>query len=89
MFKTMYTFWLKSKNSNNELIKLNLWSIDNIRLFKILSSTNLSYIIYNLNHASVKTIKTVRSNYSLESLMSLFLLLSFTNTILVLLVTWL
>lgn len=88
MFKTMYTFWLKSKNSNNELLKINLWSLDNIRLFKILSSTNLSYIIYNLNHASIKTVKTVRTNYSLESLINLFLLLSFTNTILFLVISY-
>jgi len=84
----MYTFWLNSKNSNSDLIKLNLWSIDKIRLFKVLSSINLSYVIYNLNHASIKTVKTTRTNYSLESLLNLFLLLSFFNTTLALVVSF-
>jgi hypothetical protein len=82
MFKTMYTFWLKNNISNTTSLKLNVWSIDSIRVFNILASSELTYLIYNLNTPKLQTIKTVRYSYSFESIVTLFMLSSLLSSLL-------
>lgn len=71
----MYSFWLTSLSSNKLNSKLNLWFIDNIRLFNILSSSMLSYLIYSINSPRLNYIKTFRQALNFDYVLYYFWLI--------------
>jgi len=71
----MYSFWLTSLSSNKLNSKLNLWFIDNIRLFNILSSSMLSYLIYSINSPRLNYIKTFRQTLNFDYVLYYFWLI--------------
>jgi len=63
MFKTMYTYWLKNRNRASTNINLNLWLLNSIRQYAILSTTTLSYFISSINGLKLINLKTTKTYY--------------------------
>lgn len=59
----MYTYWLNNKSRSSVNINLNLWLLNSIRQYAILSTTTLSYFISSLNGLQLINLKTTKTYY--------------------------
>jgi len=59
----MYTYWLNNKNRASTNINLNLWLLNSIRQYAILSTTVLSYFISSINGLKLINLKTTKTYY--------------------------
>ena len=57
----MYTFWLNNKTRASYDVNVNLWFLNSIRQYLVLSTSQISYLVsslYGLKSLSLKTTKT-------------------------------
>lgn len=62
MFKWIYIYWYNITDSPSNILKFNLWSYINIRLFKHKISSFIAYFILNLNNLNIKKLKIFYKN---------------------------
>jgi hypothetical protein len=63
MFKTMYNYWLNNKSRASVNVNLNLWLLNSVRQYAILSTTTLSYFISSLDGLKLINLKTTKTYY--------------------------
>lgn len=68
----MYTYWLNNKSRSSVNINLNLWLLNSIRQYAIISTTTLSYFISSLSGLKLVNLKTVKTYYDFLVIFRLF-----------------
>jgi hypothetical protein len=68
----MYTYWLHNKSRMSTNVNLNLWFLNSIRQYAILSTTTLSYFISSLSGLKLVNIKTTKTYYDFLIVFRLF-----------------
>lgn len=59
----MYTFWLNNKSRASYDININLWFLNSIRQYLVLSASQISYFVSSLDSLKLLNLKTTKTYY--------------------------